>query len=132
MLDKLLKVEPSVHIEEPNAQLVSQISKFGKKEHLLEQMAKKEHKKSTLPSIYREKNKENPHLFSEEEFDSIPLDKFKITIPPRAKEKTKTNVVAEVDKTYDEIKGLKSMSKTLCAQVQNKLSWATSDKEYEE
>jgi len=69
MLDKLVKAEPSVHIGEPevNMNRAQQISKFNKKEHLLEQLKRREQRKNfnlNLPAI----TKDNTLLLSEEDF----------------------------------------------------------------
>jgi len=45
MLDRLVNAETSLHIEEPNVNRAQIISKFNKKEHLLEQLKRREQRK---------------------------------------------------------------------------------------
>jgi len=71
MLEKLLKAEPLVNIEEPNTHLVQQISKFNKKETLLDTLTKREKKALKLPHIHNvhNVNLHSPLLLSDEDFD---------------------------------------------------------------
>jgi len=76
MLDKLVNAEPSLHIEEPNKNRAQMISKFNKKEHLLEQLKRREQKKHfQLPIII----KDNPiPIFSEEDMTKYNKNEFKL------------------------------------------------------
>jgi len=143
--EKLANAETTLLIKENNTSLVKHLSKFGKKEELLNTLKKKEtyRNKVSLPIIKNKDEIELTNLLSEEDFSKYKKEDYKIIKKKvdnkdidRITKRLVSNVNVEPNNEYDTINNglinnIQLMNKYLNNQIIHNYNWVN-EYEYEQ